>query len=270
MKRRQIHIALLILICCSFYRITFSQEIKKVVAAGKSTSPGNLSPEEARTDAINEAKKNALREAGIKESVSVSSVLYTSDDNIDFSQLFNEISVIESEGEIIVDSVTDKYTDYIDGNLIYEVEIFATVYKYSTKSDPEFSFSVIGINEVYFTNEKLAFGFTPSADGYLKIFNINKNTASLIYPSNLDVESKLFTKNNTFSFPLSPAYKPGYSLQIDKGKDNFEINNLIFVYTKKNIPISENINLHGILEWIYSISPSEKHVQYYCIVIKKS
>jgi hypothetical protein len=269
MKIKRLHIAILVLIY-SFNQVAFSQEIIKVRADGKSISSGNLSPNEARNDAINDAKKSALIKAGIRESISVSKILYSSEDNLDFSQLFNEISVIESDGEIIVDSIIDKSQYFIDDNLVYEVEILATVFKYYTKSDPEFSFTIDGLNEVYFTSEKLSFKFTPSSDGYLKIFNINKSNASLIYPSVFDIKNKLFIKGITVSFPLSTAYKPGYALKVDVTENDSEINNLIFVFTKKDIPISEKLNLNSILEWVYRISPAEKSVQFYGIVIKKS
>ncbi|MCD4697647.1 MAG: DUF4384 domain-containing protein [Bacteroidales bacterium] len=262
-----ISFTLSIFCCC---QMTFSQEIIKVVAVGKSISPGNLSPRDARNDAINEAKRNALRNAGIKESVSVSSVMFTSEGSYDFSQLFSEISVIESDGEIIVDTVIDKYQDIVDDHLIYEVEIGATIFKYHNKKDPELEFNVKGINDVYFTSEKLFFSFTPAQNGYLKIFNINKNNASLIYPSHLDNKDNLFIKDNTILFPVSPAYKPGYSLQIDDAKEAIEINSLIFVYTKKNIAISSILSINNILKWIYCISPDKRSVQYFSVIIKKS
>jgi len=247
-----------------------SQETFQVFAKGKSISPGNLSPRDARNDAINEAKKNALRNAGIKESVSVSSLLFTSEDKNDFSQLFNEITVIESDGEIIIDTVIDKYQDIVDEHLIYEVEIAATIFKYYYNKDHGFNFQIKGINEVYFTSEKLSFSFTPSQNGYLKIFNINKNNKSLIYPSYFDNKDKLFIKDETISFPVSPEYKPGYTIQIDDAKEDSEINNLIFVYTKKNITPPSILSINNILKWIYSISPDERSVQYHSLVIKKS
>ena len=116
MKLKLSFIAILFLFCCCYQTVS-SQEIKKIIAEGKSISPGNLSPRDARNDAINEAKKNALRNAGIKESVSFSSVLFTSEGSYDFSQLFSEISVIESDGEIIIDTVIDKYHDIVNKNL---------------------------------------------------------------------------------------------------------------------------------------------------------
>lgn len=262
-----VSIHLLIYCCC---QNTSSQEKFQVFAKGKSISPGNLSPRDARNDAINMAKRNALRNAGIKESVSFSSVLFTSEENYDFSQLFSEISVIESDGEIIVDTVIDKYLDIVNENLVCEVEIGATIFKYNSKKDSGFGFNVEGINDVYFTSENLSFSFTPSQNGYLRIFNVNKNKTSLIYPSHFDNKHNLFIKDKTISFPVSPAYQPGYTLQIDNTRDDSEINNLIFVYTRKNITLPSIFNINDLLKWIYSISPDERTVKYYNLIIKRS
>ncbi len=275
MQRNLQHIFLLI-IFFQFCLICLSQEETKVHTSGTSISR-DISPKEAIQEALKEAKVNAYRRAGIAEQVSVLSILREESNGKIFQQFFNEISVIESNASLVVDSIYPEINSFDKyGNMIVTVEIDATVFKYSNNRDPAFFFKVEGLKETYYENEHINFSFIPSQNGHLKIFTINENDVILLYPyANPDAEylsdekERMFIKGETVRFPIHPAYQPGYSIEINSGKET-EINNLIFIYTKNNIPIlDKKLKMREVYYWIANIPPDLRSSRYYTIIVKK-
>jgi len=265
----------LLIIFFLFCSICLSQEETKVHASGTSISR-DISPKEALQEALKEAKMNAYRRAGIAEQVSVSSILLEESDGDTFLQFFNEISVIESNASLVVDSIYPEINEFDQyGNMIVTVEIDATVFKYSNNRDPAFFFKVEGIKETYYENEHINFSFTPSQNGYLKIFSKNENNVILLYPYSPDAEylsddkERMFIRGETVRFPIHPAYQPGYSIEINSGKET-EINNLIFIYTKNDIPLlDKKLKMRDVYYWIANIPPDLRSSAYYPIIVKK-
>lgn len=238
----------------------------------------NITPEQAKEQAIQEAKREALRKAGVSENVGTSSLLKTSEDKAGIKQMFNEILTVEINGEVlsyIVTKETKKINEF--NNIVIEVTINAEVIKYDKKKDPSFDIKVDNIDEHYKEGQVLVFDFTPSADGYLKIFNMNDTENSIIYPyfdstnkSLNDFPDRLFNKNEKIKFPINRLFgnpktkETGYLLSTDKQN---EFNHLVFVYTKQNIPFYKTVNYQNIISWIYSISPDQRVVKYFGFMV---
>ncbi|OGU41408.1 MAG: hypothetical protein A2X61_13150 [Ignavibacteria bacterium GWB2_35_12] len=239
----------------------------------------NISPEEAKSRAIIEAEKEALRKAKITEQISVSGILITNQDDQNFYQIFNEISTVEINGAIFDYDVVNevKYIDKND-NWICEVEIDAKVIKYNTKKDPSFNFKVDGIKKIYQDGDVLNFSIEPSQNGYLKIFNFNDSNCILLYPFQNkidtflnDEEEHLFKKNQLCNFPVKEFIgnnrnETGYTLEVLSEDEN---NYIVIVFTKQYLPFIENVNIKNILKWIYSIPPDQREVKYFQFIIKK-
>ena len=80
---------------------------------------------------------NALRKAGIFENLNITSLLTTSQRNEEVTQLFDEFSTSEINGAIIVDTLLQDIRNWDENNnMIINVEIRSTVYKYNDKRDP--------------------------------------------------------------------------------------------------------------------------------------
>jgi len=274
--KKTIHVSGL-LILCLFIASGISAQKRQTVRAKGSYFSSDLTPEQTKKKAIEEAKREALVKAGVSESVSFSDFSYQFEDNAKFGEIFQTISAIETGGEIIVDSVLHETRSFNDfGNMVVEVEIEATIYEHKAKADPKFLIEVEGIDEVYKNEDYLQFKFTPQQDGFLKIFNITDEETYLLYPYKdpvnktlNDNQDKLFTKRVTEQFPVHPAYSDGYSLEIDTPGKTQEFNILMFVYTKQNIPYTGTVNFKNMMSWIYAIPPDERVTQQVGFVIKK-
>jgi len=252
-----------------------AQKKIKVHAKGKSISL-DKTPKDALKEALKDAKENALRKAGIAELISVSRLLFEESSINDYKNHFNEISSIESNANIIIDSIyTEKRSFDEFDNMVVIVEIDATVYKYKNKRDPTFFFKIVGLKDIYYENEYISFSFIPSQEGYLSIFVFNEGEIILLYPFEdidqkylNDVKDKLFKKNEKINFPMHRAFKPGYSIELnDEHKD--EISNFIFIFTKSNIPWIENkINRKSMLNWVYNIPIDQREIYYRSVLLK--
>jgi len=253
------------------------QETIKVRATGVSISR-DITPKEALNAAIKDAQQNAYLKAGIAEQVQVASIQYEISTPSSVYRLFSEISSIESNAQIIIDSIYPESRKFDEnGNMIITVDIDATVYMQEEKSDPTFYFNIDGLKDTYYENEIISFSITPTQDGYLKIFAINSvNKAYLLYPYThptisylSDKNDSLFRKGVPTYLPVHEAYRPGYSVEMQTSYPS-EINNLIFVFLKKNIAWTEkDYNLNSILKWIYEIPCDSRSIQNKTVVIKR-
>ena len=264
-------------VCCLLIAHTLQAQKKETVRAKGSYFSSDLTPEQTKNKAIEEAKREALVKAGVSETVSFTDYSYQFEDNEKFKEIFQAISSIETGGEIIVDTILSEKRDFNEfKNMVVEVEIEATIYNHKAKADPKFLIEAEGIDEVYKNEDYLQFKFTPTQDGYLKIFNITDEETFLLYPY-ISPENKLlndnpdyfFMKRTTVQFPLHPAYKEGYFLEIDTPGKAQEFNILMFVFTKENIPFVGKANFKNMMKWIYSISPDQRVTQQVGFVIKK-
>ena len=250
---------------------------KKIsVTARGSYEARDLTIEEVKKKAIDEAKKNAMVKAGISENVKVSDFLYTFEDDEHFKEIFQSFVSTETGADIIVNDVKEINRDINEfGNILIEVEIQATIIKHRSQKDPSFQFKVEGIKEFYYDTSPLTFSFKPSKEGYLKIFNITDETAFILYPYSdpenallNDEQGRLFKKNQTVNFPVNPNMS-GYFFEIDNKEKDKEYNLLIFVYTKDDIPFMKDVNVENIMRWIYELPLDEKVVEQYGIVVRK-
>ncbi|MEZ5195873.1 MAG: hypothetical protein R2764_05610 [Bacteroidales bacterium] len=254
---------------------SLAQKKIPVTAAGKYEAR-DLTLEEVRNKAIDEAKKNAMVKAGISENVQVSDFLYTFEDDEKFQDIFQSFVSTETGADIIVEEVIEKKRDINEfGNILIEVEIKAVVYKHKSEKDPTFKFRVDGIKEFYMNGDPVEFEFLPAQDGYLKIFNVTNESASVLYPyadknnSILnDKKGELFKKNLMVRFPVNPNMDY-YYFDISDDRADKEFNLLIFVYTKKDIPFLEDENVNSIMRWIYELPLDEREVAQYGIIVRK-
>nr|NQU88939.1 hypothetical protein [Bacteroidota bacterium] len=250
---------------------------KITVRAKGSFISRDLTPEQTKARAIEEAKREALLKAGISETIAFTDFSYQFEDNEKFQEIFQVISSIETGGEIIVDTILHEDRRFNEfGNMEVEVEIEATVYKHVAKADPGFRFKIKGVDEVYKNNDYLLFNFTPAKEGYLKIFNITDEETSLLYPFSHPTETYLnedpeyrFKKRKEVQFPMHPAFDHGYALEIIKPDKEQEFNILLFVYTKDYIPFLDEVSFKNIMKWIYSIPPDQRVTEQVGFIIKK-
>lgn len=236
---------------------------------GQAFISGDISPNQAKQLAINDAKINALKAAGIGENINSYQLLFNSQEKNEYSQFFTSDIQSEIQGAVesfdIINQTTIRKSDI---ELYIEVTIDASVIKYDTKSDTNFDVFVDGIKGVYNNNDKLTFGVKTSKPCYLTIFNISDTEATLMFPNNFE-KNNLFNPLKTYQFPIAQV---DYILETEM-KDK-EVNRLIFVFTKTSVPFikmndDQLTTSDAIFSWIYNIMPDQRKVEYRSIVIQK-
>ena len=261
---------LLLCLFLFFINILSAQQKSKVTnIKGTSLIVGDVSPNQAKIEALNDAKINALKKAGIVENINSNQLLFTSQKQNDYSQFFT--SVIQSEMQGAIESYeikSERINCLNDNEIIYEASIDATVIKYDSKPDVSFDANIEGIKSVYNNDEKLSFDVTTTQTSYLTIFNITDKEAFVIYPNLYEKQMKL-TQTSSYKFPIE---KIDYTLHTDLKIQ--ETNRLIFVFTKKSIQFikmdkDQNTTNENIFSWIYSITPDQRKIEYFTLSIQK-
>jgi hypothetical protein len=245
--------------CC------FAQETKTVEGIkGEWIISNDITPIQARANAIEQAKAEAVRKAGATEYVSESSVLYKTEKDKKLEDIHKSVTSIDVSGEISGFQVIreeKKLNEF--GNLTYEVWINATVILHKTSKDPGFNVDVKGIRDSYRSPEELIFEVMPASEGFLNIFILGDNESLLLYPNKYEKREK-FSGGETYKFPRSRALD--YEVSAEEG---MEVNYLVLLYTKSEIPFHKEATAENILQFIASIDPAQKCIKSYSILIRQ-
>ncbi len=224
----------------------------------------NISPEEARAHALAEAKKDALRKAGIEEAVTSMETMISLKSGQDYFE-YNELDLRGG----ISDFVLLEDSTILEGNLLKKIIVIeASVVKYKNARDAHFVFAVKKIKHHYQEEDSLVFEVEPSADGFLKVFFFEEDgQGDLLFPSSIEPDN--FLKSNfKYCFPQNKRMQ--YTLTKNNYRKLSERNTLIFVYTKTNVPFKEeNISYETVSNWIAKINPDSRYERFYGFSIYK-
>lgn len=253
-----------------FYLPVSAQKIINVKdIKGTAFISGDISFNQAKNLALNDAKINALKAAGIAENIKSYQLLFSSQDKNDYSQFFS--SDIQSEIQGAVESFVIKNQTTVKKSeieLYIEMTIDASVIKYETKPDTTFDTYIEGVKAVYNNHDHLVFSVKTSQPCYVTIFNINDTEATLMYPNSYEKPFSL-KAIETYNFPLGRV-----DYELETSLKEKETNRLIFVFTKTAIPFikmdkDQVTTNEAIFSWIYSIMPDQRKVEYRSLVIQK-
>ena len=154
-----------------------AQETRKVEnIKGEWVISNDITPVQAREKAIEQAKAEALRQAGVPEYVTESNLSYKTERNSTLKDIHESLTSIDVSGEISEFKVfkEEKRKNEFE-NLVYEVWINATVMLHKTSKDPGFNMNVNGIRESYRSPEELVFEIMPAKEGFLNIFILGED-----------------------------------------------------------------------------------------------
>jgi hypothetical protein len=253
-------------ICLLVTTMSVAQQTTKTLEGvkGQWVISDDITPTEAREIAISQAKVEALRMAGVPEFVSESNVTYKAEKVMEPKEVFESLTTVDVSGEISEFSIVKEEKRLTDlGSFIYEVWINATVVIHSKARDPGFNMDVKGVRESYASPDKLTFEFKPWKDGFLTIFIISEKESGVLYPNRLEKKEKLVGQTS-YSFPRSKALD--YEVTTE---GTIEVNYLLLLYTKQDIPFNADQTPENILRFIARIEPSEKCLKSFSLLIKK-
>ena len=254
-----------------FFALNVSaQKLVKVTGIkGISYISGDVSPNQAKFLALNDAKINALKAAGIGENIKSYQLLFSSQEKNEYSQFFSSDIQSEIQGAVASYDITNQVTvKKSEIELYIEITIDASVIKYETKPDNTFDAYIEGLKAVYNNHDKLTFTVKTTQACYLTIFNINDVDATLMYPNSYEKQNSIKAVE-VYKFPLG-----GVDYELETSLKDKESNRLIFVFTKTAVPfikmdkdqVTTNDN---IFNWIYSIMPDQRKVEYRSLIIQK-
>jgi len=235
-----------------------SAETKKVCVSGN-WEIANITPEEARNKAIEEAKIYALQKAGISELLSVVNTGTVSDR----LNSFVSSSYSEYSGEIISYKVLKEQILTEGKHIFYMVDIEASVRIRKNKRDLEFDAYIEGISETpYKDGEHILFNIRPTKDCYLHmVWFDEKGDGNIVYPNQSEPSQILKADQQTF-FPITQDYKIKKETQ-----EPVESISLVFILTKKDVPYTRKVTLEDFHHWVLSIPSELRILKFYTLYI---
>jgi len=129
--------------------VTFAQKsntIKVYNVSGQAFINELMTPKQAKEMALNDAKSNALRKAGIGEYIRSNLTLLSSTVGDKYDEYINTEQQSQLEGSVL-DFTIIKDTQYVNADklLVVAVTIDATVMKHETKPDVNFDVRLFGV-----------------------------------------------------------------------------------------------------------------------------
>ena len=254
---RTIRFAIFILFILSTTPALFAQT-KKVQAKGD-WEIANITPETARGKAIEVAKSNALRAAGISELFTVINTNTTSERLSYFVSSSNS----ELSGEIVNYKIVNEQILTEEKHLFYTVSIEAVIQLKKNKRDLEFDAYIEGIKEMPYQNgENFSFNIRPTKACYTHIFWFDETgKGNIVYPNPAE-PSQMLHVDESNSFPITQDYRIRKETQ--KPVESISI---IFVLTKKDIPYTRKITLEDFHQWVLSIPSNQRVIKFHNIHI---
>ena len=253
--KRIIPLLILTLIIFNTYSQKKVKEIKIKEVEGIAIGGDMESPDQVTQRAINEAKVEALKQAGVAENIASFSDFFQSEDNEKYEELFTSDILSDIRGSVknveIVN--TKKSLDQTD-RLKVEVLINCTVVKYLTERDIAFDVWVDGVGMFYPKETDLIFKVKPSKNAYVKIFIFSESEAFQLFPNEYEA-SYLLNANTQYHFPSETM---DYTLNTEKKS---EIHRMVMVFMKEDIPYTNDVEYKKIIDWIFSIPPDMRIIK---------
>ena len=264
MKRIICIVTSLLLIIPAYSGYAQNKRVRNIT--GRCEITRDISLSQAEQKALEDAKINAMRKAGVSERLWSVTGLINEDDGSEFNQVLSRMTTLEMNGLITVrDAVYSEET--IDGRRYAVATIDADIKIIDTDVDLTFQIEINGIKGIYENGDVMTFTANIYGhDAYLKIFWFDDNGGSVIYPNQYEAK-KIFRKETDYQFPTNENME--YIMEkLDKSK-KFETINLIAVATKRDIPFIDNtITFETVLKWIYAIPADERAAWREAIVIQ--
>ncbi|MCD7929929.1 MAG: DUF4384 domain-containing protein [Tannerellaceae bacterium] len=250
---KQLLVFLLILSPCL---MTAQKEVKVQGCTGIWTVSDDITPRQAEENALMEARKEALRKAGIFEEVWSVFGQISENENNQFYEVYSQVNALAIGGMM---NLTDKkVTNSWDPatQTLSKVVTISAVVKVDNQTDREFVLQVNGIETAYKNGSGLSFTVHPiNRDAYITIFWFDDQGGSLVFPNEAE-SPRLFKADTDYPFPGN-----GLKYELSKTSRNrsFERINLLFVATRQNIPFTEkNVTFENVLKWVYSIPSHDR------------
>jgi len=232
-------------------------KLKDIIGVG--IGGGTQTQEQVKQKAINDAKINALKKAGVEENINAYTDYFRSETDNKMEELFTSDILSSINGTVKdVDVIEAKFGATPEGQMKYDVRINCTVITYKTETDAKFSAWIENIKKIYKVGEGASFTVKPTKDCYIRAF-VFCNESYILLP-NVVEPSKLLNAQTVYTFPDEKVVE-NYEMTIEDEKLDRETNRLVILLLKEDIYFTGKVNYKEITDWIMSIPPDERMIQ---------
>lgn len=256
-------IAILLLLPAS---ALYSQKSIKVKGAqGRWQVSEETTLKQAEERAFMEAKKEALRKAGVMENVWSVFGQITQENGQEFHEAYSQMNVLAIGGMVnVTNKKVEEIWDTASKSLYKVVTIDATVLE-ENEPDKAYALEVKGVEPLYREGDVFTCKMTlHGTDSYLKFFWFDDTGGALLYPNSYEPNTLLKT-GQEYSIPFSNAVD--YRMEKQPGQASSKIN-IMLVATKENIPYTDEVTYQNVLKWIYAIPANQRCAFYDMVLIK--
>lgn len=262
----KLYIGICLFSCVEFVNAQ-REQTRLVTATGSYVANQNETPAFAQAQALLNAKKEALRAAGVMENIATTAVVVLGSEGSEFQELSSELSRIEMEGRVRVKTQVDEKPSFTDDNLIkYSTTIKAEVVVEEAVEDLNFQFKMDGFKNLYLSGEKISFTLTPAMDCYFRIFYFTGKSSenAQIFPIDGIFKDVQFIGGEPVSFPPEDTRflfnAPfDYTMEINESKDNIEHGVVLIVALKKPYKYVDEVTYENVIRWLAKIKRNERY-----------
>ena len=285
-----------------FLSIPFLSVSQKVFVPWTVIISDTQSYQDALEIGLNDAKEQALREAGVTEKIYSYTLNAVFEDGENFEEVFNS-EIFSDIGGVIDDwGYVKKPTKGFDVNSnsnTISFKIWAKVKKYKSSSDPSFKAKIEWINYTYIKDpitktieeieswtldapaykngEFLDFKIKFYKDSYLNIFYLSSKNSAILYPipikGNKKYTNRLFLKDEEVRFDSSFGYRTNTELLSEHAKILIVITKERYPYIRTSKDNNENFtttDLRSIYHWVNDIELENRDTYLYDVIISKN
>lgn len=234
-----------------------TSEIKVKEVIGTAVGGGSQTPEQVKQKAINVAKVEALKKAGVAENINSYTDYFRSETEDKMEELFTSDILSNINGtvkDVVVLESKPSFTP--EGQIKCDVKISCTVVKYKTSKDLGFTADIDGLKKVYKVGEGISFKVKPHKNCYIRAFWFT--TESFILLPNDYEPSKFLSAQTYYDFPYDAG---SYQVTIENDQLDRETNRLVIMLLKEDLYYTGKINYKDITDWIMSIPPDERLIE---------
>jgi len=253
---RYIVTSLLLVLSIAVFAQRDIKKTKLIAVPGMAIGSSVETPEQVLNRAISEAKTEALKRAGVEETIISSAdwMKYESEDQ--FEEMFASNILSDIRGNVVDVEIIDDKRAFVENNALrIKVQINCTVIQYLKEKDKTFDAWIEGIKPYYSFGEALTFSVKSSQNSYLKVFAFTKDETFPVFPTEYETSFQLL-RNKVYNFPVNPVME--YALETNKAKDPHR---LVFILLKQDIPYTGPVRYKEIANWIFTISPDKRVVK---------
>ena len=258
-------IALVAIMACSV-PLNAQKIVKVKNVQGRWQVSDNITLKEAEERALNEAKKEALRRAGVMENVWSVFGQITQESGTEFEEAYSQMNILAIGGMVNITKQKVEEVWDTDTRSLYKVVTIDAEVKKDDEADKAYALEVSGFSPVYkvgdsFTCKLRVFG----TNSYLKFFWFDSNGGSLLYPNDYEGNQQLEVGKE---YQLPFHYGVQYLMDKQSADSGSEKINMMWVATKDDIPFTGEVTYENVLKWIYAIPNGRRCAHYDMVMIK--